>query len=65
MEFGFQIYGKYQVVHDSARFAYEGGLAAVMMVDHLLMSEDMESKWDLPAPAADRRCPPGGGECWS
>ncbi len=49
MEFGFQMYGSYDVVLDAARFAEERGLAAIKMVDHYLMSHDMEYGWDLPA----------------
>lgn len=49
MEYGVQIWGDYETVLDGARFAEEHSLAAVGIVDHYLMSEDVGEAQTRPA----------------
>ncbi len=49
VEYGVQVWGNYETVLDAARFAEEHSLAAVGIVDHYLMSEDVEEAKTRPA----------------
>ncbi len=49
MEFGVQMAYGYESVAEAATLGERWGLSSLMVVDHYLMSYDMETGWDLPA----------------
>ena len=49
MEFGVQMAYAYESVAEAATLGEKWGLSSLTVVDHYLMSYDMETGWDLPA----------------